>query len=202
MISKFCKFSAFSLKPQKYFSITRTIFFSQKVKTILITKYHDVIYGWPLLWSALRGRKAKRPAERPNQCNALDKLKRCGKQSSKVCGIPSCMYGKAFDTIKQGWWNLGGKGGIPPVPDFGRSVNPIPGALFSHLPPSLCIILNMHNQMEFCTDIMIILGARSGPKTFWKGSIPLKLQYRWLFWIVRDYLQDLLSWSKIQLCAK
>ena len=76
------------------------------------------------------------------------------------------MYGKAFDTIKQGWWNLGGKGGIPPVPDFGRSLNPIPGALFSHLPPSLCIILNMHNQMEFCTDIMIIFGARSGSKTF------------------------------------
>ena len=35
----FCKFSAFSLEFQKFFSITRTIFFSKLVRTILVTKY-------------------------------------------------------------------------------------------------------------------------------------------------------------------
>ena len=56
-------------------------------------------------------------AERPNQCNALDKLKRCGQWSSNVCRIPSCTYEKAFDT-KQSWRNLGGKGAFPPSQIF------------------------------------------------------------------------------------
>ena len=117
---------------------------------------------------------------------------------------------KRLLTLNRAGGTLGARGHSP-VPDFGRSVNPIPTreALFSHLPPALCIILNMHNQLEFCINIMLILGARSGPKTslaFWKGSSPLRLQNRWLFWIVlrlakmhfhTDYLQDLLSWSKI-----
>ena len=42
VISKFCKFSAFSLKFQKFFSISRTFFYSQWVRTILVTKYHCV----------------------------------------------------------------------------------------------------------------------------------------------------------------
>ena len=37
----FFKFSAFSLEYQKFFSITRTFFFSQKVRTILVTKTID-----------------------------------------------------------------------------------------------------------------------------------------------------------------
>ena len=37
---KFCKFSACSQELQKFFSITRTLFFSQYVRTILVTKYH------------------------------------------------------------------------------------------------------------------------------------------------------------------
>ena len=45
-----CKFSAFSLEFQKFFWITRTIF-SQYVRTILVTKYHYVLwirsFGWP-----------------------------------------------------------------------------------------------------------------------------------------------------------
>ena len=36
----FSKFSAFSLEFQKFFSITKTFFFSQWVRKILVIKYH------------------------------------------------------------------------------------------------------------------------------------------------------------------
>ena len=125
-----------------------------------------------------------------------------GNRVARFAEFPVVCMERLLTLLNRAGGTLGAKGAFPPSRILADQLTLFQGALFSHLPPSLCIILNMHNQMEFCTDIMIILGARSGPKTFWKGSIPLKLQYRWLFWIVRDYLQDLLSWSKIQLCAK
>ena len=41
----FCKFSAFRLEFQKFFSITRSFFFLQQARTILETKYHFYCYN-------------------------------------------------------------------------------------------------------------------------------------------------------------
>ena len=63
--------------------------------------------------------------------------------------------GAVHSGLAQPW----GQGGISP-PDFGRSVNPIPtrGPYF-HTFRRLCVLfwIGMHNQMEFCIDIMLIV---------------------------------------------
>ena len=88
-----------------------------------------------------------------------------GNRVARFAEFPVVCMERLLTLLNRAGGTLGAKGAFSPSQIL---ADPIPGALFSHLPPSLCIILNMHNQMEFCTDIMIIFRCQIRAKDFLK----------------------------------